>query len=82
VTKTTEGSRRSRYLRAVGFERPSRSVVLATALASVALAAGGYLLGSRSEEPVIPAAVPFAPSDPQTAGRTILVPLPLPLPKR
>ena len=74
TTAAMDERRRAGYLRAVHLQRPSRNVVLATVLASVVLAAGGFWLGSRSEDPAVPAAVPFTPAKPATGGDPIVVP--------
>jgi len=74
TTAAMDERSRGGYLRAVQLQRPSRNVVLATALGSVVLAAGGFWLGSRSDDPAVPAAVPFAPAKPAAGGDPIVVP--------
>ncbi len=64
------------------FGHPSRPVLLATLLASAALAAGGFALGKRDGRPDVPATVPVQPVTAPAAGRPILVPPNVELPPR
>ncbi|MEA2154774.1 MAG: hypothetical protein QOE11_914 [Solirubrobacteraceae bacterium] len=62
--------------------RPSRSVTVATVTASAILAAGGFLLGDRSDAGSVPAAVPVQSVQPAKSPDPIIVPSDVDLPPR
>jgi hypothetical protein len=72
---------RGGYLRSVALHRPSRSITLATALASAVCAAAGFFLGSRSDDTVVSDAAPLLPAAAPAAADPIVVPRPIELPK-